>query len=167
MIKGDTVTNERLEKSRIVLGQRSGRAGDLGFFDTEHCALDSLRERGLLGRPEDEQERYWAGYRLRELYYAFHKTGKALEDLGGAPGYSYESETETHADRAEDSYNKILRLTPQKYIDAIHTICIAHHEQQTLKDWLNRMNEKTLWMIQDSLDALHGSFFEFDRNRKV
>ena len=141
MHENEGATIERMKHSRIILEQRSNKAGNIGHTDKEHCILDLLKEHKLLGA--NEIERYGAGYRLRELYYSFHKTGKSLEDMGSSPGYNHLSDQETQQDKSEQLYNNVMRRLPVKYHALIQNICIH--------DCRNINHPR---MINEALDAL-------------
>jgi len=147
-------TRERLNKSKLDVKIRETSSGGMpvsfGHTDLEHCALDRLYHKGLLGRTHrDAQDRYDAGYDLRATYYAFNTTSTPLHDIGAPDvGYSFEPDAETPADRAEQKFNNIMRALPRKYHRIVRLVCIEDMGAV-------QFTESELMLVHDGLDALH------------
>lgn len=119
VIDGTGVTKERLQKSKIKTAPRVLTRGGLvltyGQYDTEHCALDYMLNKGFI-----ESYHYDAGYQLRSLYYSFHSTGRWIMEGGKA----HEGDEETEKDRAEMEYHEALNSIDPEDRNITRAICI-------------------------------------------
>jgi hypothetical protein len=148
------VTIERTQHSQISIEARSVNKGGMvvsyGNRDLEHCLLDKLFNKGLLGSPRDAQERYNIGYRLRDLWYSFNESGINLEEMGqGRKLYVSEGEIGVGKDAIEAQYHAVMKALPQKYRPTVRAVCID--------DIL-----MPIYQINESLDSLYGAFYRLD-----
>lgn len=153
-------TKERRQHSKIVTKARNTTAGGvligLGQHDEEHCLLDKLRAVGALGNEEDARTRYDTGYKLRGIYYDWKASGKSISEPGGSAGKQFETEHETPQDEAEQLFHSVMKATPTKYHKCLRFVCLS--------DGASEVYDREF--ITDSLDALYGSFYRIEKEKK-
>lgn len=150
------VTIERTQHSQIAVEPRTitkgGMIASYGNRDLDHCLLDYLYRRNLLGGPEDSQERYNIGYRLRDLWCSFNQSEINLEQRGqGKKEFVSEGEIAKGNDYLEAMFNKIMKALPAKYQIPVRALCLEDR-------WVKEHNQ--------CLDALYGAFHRFDATRE-
>lgn len=151
------VTFERTQHSEITVEVRTitkgGMVQSYGNRDLDHCLLDRLYRKGMLGGPQDSQERYNMGIRLRDLWYSFNESGINLEEMGqGRKLYVSEGEIGVGNDALEAQYHAVMKALPQKYRSTVRAVCIDDIYMP-------------IYQINESLDALYGAFYRVDQKK--
>lgn len=158
--KSQGATPERLNHSDIIVEPRSVNKGGMvesyGNRDADHCLLDFLNRRHMLGPPRIAQERYNIGLRYRTLWYSFNAQGVNLEEMGqGRKETVSEGEIGTGNDALEAKYNKIMKALPVRYRQPVRSICIEDRYPPPALD--NSAHA--------ALDALLKTFLALDRKK--
>lgn len=145
--QGQGATRERMRHSNISTGARETTRGGIvtsyGHRDEEHCLLDWMLAQGII-----EQDQYEAGYRLRNLFYRFNKTGRWIDE----GGKGYDGDTVTDADIAEERYNAAIRAVALQDRGLMRFVCVEADAHQTAGIYAVAMN------IQAGLDDLKKFF---------